>query len=226
VARVPPAAREVAFHRGDDTRDDGGIHPCEAGRCRPRRRVEDALRVRPERSQHPIRSVARDHNGRDDDAAAEPFGEQLGHGKDAVVERGDLGEVVRHEPHRAAHARVVGQDHDRPARDAAELAHSALPFVVPRCSVRIAMAASTLRSPSGSEPAEAQTASKRRRTLRNHDGARLDRDDAAVGRRFVRAVLPTLTTLAAPSSAAWMLLREAGSSRRRVSADRQRHRPT
>ena len=87
--------------------------------------------MRPERAEHPVGRVAPNRHDLDACPAAQPAGEQLGRREDAPVQLGDLGQVVGHEPHLAADQRVVGEDHDRVAGDAAQLLDPALQLVVP-----------------------------------------------------------------------------------------------
>ena len=47
------------------------------------------------------------------------------------VELGDLGEIVRHQPHASAYLRVEGEDHDRASCDPSHLSDSLLLVIVP-----------------------------------------------------------------------------------------------
>lgn len=84
--------------------------------------------MRPEGEQRPVRRIAVHGEHPDLHPATQPPGDRLGLGEDDGVERRDLGQVVRHEPPASGDARVDGDDHDPPARDAAKLEHAlALP---------------------------------------------------------------------------------------------------
>ncbi len=101
--------------------------------------------------------------------------------EDRVVDRCDLGQVVGHQPHRGADARVVGKDHDRAACDTTQLADAALLLGVPVVQGddrhRGIDAGVAQRQVPG---ASADRGDTMRRALRGHHIAGLDRDHVAV----------------------------------------------
>ncbi len=120
---------------------------------------------------------ARDRHDLDVHCSTEPTGKRVEAGEDPPVELGDLGEIVRREPHLAADARVVGEDDDRVAGDAPKLADAALPFVVPVVDGQDRHRRIHARVPQR-QVAGGRTdrRSELLRPLRGHHVARLDRD--------------------------------------------------
>ena len=131
VLVVPRAVRQIATDLAHDALDDLGPHARKTGRGSASVRVEYALGMRPKRTQHPVRRVARNRHRLDDHFAPQPFGDLLGARKDSMVEFGDLRQVLGHQPHRAADARIVRQDHHAVARDSTKLSNAARLGVVP-----------------------------------------------------------------------------------------------
>jgi hypothetical protein len=128
---VPIVPRSASAHVSDYALHHRGIHACESRSRAPRAFVEHAFRVSPERAEHPIGRVAPNRHYLDACPAAQPSGEQARCGKDAPVQLGDFGQVVGHQPHLAADDRIVGEDDDRVAGNAAQLLDPAFQLVVP-----------------------------------------------------------------------------------------------
>ena len=183
VPLVPRSALEVSANRRDDALHDLRVHPRESRGRVPRLFVEDALRMRPERAERPVGGVPWDRQDLDAHSATEPAGKRVEAGKGPPVELGDLGEIVRRQPHLVADTRVVGDDDGGVAGDAAKLADAALLFVVPvvdrqdrhrRIHARVSQ-----RQVAG---ARTDRRSELRRPLRGHHVARLDGDDMPIAR--------------------------------------------
>ena len=183
MAGVPRPVVQVALDGRHDAGDDLRRHPGEAGRGLARAGVEHALGMRPERAERPVRRIARDREHLGPDLPAEPARELLARREDAVVQLGDLGQVVAHEPHLSRHLRVVGDDHHRAAGDPAQLAHAALAPLVPvvdgEDGHRGIDAVVAQRQPVRARPDGRR---ELRGALRRHHIAGLDGDHVAVAR--------------------------------------------
>lgn len=131
VTLVPKAAGQVARKYGNDAVDDGGGHACKPGGRRSSIGIEHPLGVRPERSEHPIRCVARNRHVGNPYVAAKPFRDPFRRRENAEIQRGDFREVLGHQPHRSADGRIVREDHDGPARDTAKLPDAVLALFIP-----------------------------------------------------------------------------------------------
>ena len=133
--------------------------------------------------------------------------------KDAAVERGDLGEVIGHQPHRAADPRVVGEDR-RPVRAPPAAARAR------RAPVRVPVVDGEDRH----RRVDAAVAQRQRSADARIAGASAGGRCAAITSLGSMATTwrsrgsyepvpaPTFTTVPASPSAAWMRARRPGSS--------------
>ena len=180
VAALPLAAVEVGREPLDAVRDLVGVEQAEHGDPRTHARVEVRARPAPVGVQEAVAAVVRNR-----DRLQPAATEGLQHPIERVARRHharEAGQVVAHQPRRAHAARVPGEHHHPPPRNAAQLGEAALvivPVVVGQHRHRGVEGVVVEREPLG---ARVHDGRRPGRPLGAHDRRRLHRGDVEVGR--------------------------------------------
>ena len=129
---VPATALEIAAHVSDDA-FERPRHPCVRIRRSRYVRCSSSTRSGCAQNEPSIQSGVSRGIGTTSMRVRPPSrpARAAGRREAAPVQLSDLGEVVGHQPHLAADERIVGEDHDRIAGDAAQLLDPAFQLVVP-----------------------------------------------------------------------------------------------
>src|SRR5437762_694900 len=137
MASIPGSIMEVALYRCYDAFDNVGGHSGKS-RCGVAcQGIEHALRVSPERHQHPIACVTGNRDNVDSCPAAEPCRQSFDVRKDPTIQVSDLRKVVLHEPHRATDLRITREKHNRTTRNTPQLSNPLLLVCLDRKSTRL-----------------------------------------------------------------------------------------